>query len=116
MLPSTIWGPTADSHDLIVKNILLPELYIGDWLVWKNMGAYTLSLANKFNGFPIPHVIPFIRKSQWLVFVKISVLLKIFSIFIYYTVYNKDSLKIFPSKVNNISIFLGWIFCRKKKT
>lgn len=65
--PSSIWGPTADSFDLIVKNMLLPELYIGDWLIWKNMGAYTLALSNTFNGFPIPVVKPFIRKSQWLV-------------------------------------------------
>lgn len=65
--PSTLWGPTADSLDLIVKDVLLPELYVGDWLVWRNMGAYTLSLSNTFNGFPIPNVMPFIRKSQWLV-------------------------------------------------
>ncbi|XP_012230173.1 ornithine decarboxylase 1-like isoform X2 [Linepithema humile] len=63
--PSSLWGPTADSFDLIVKNTLLPELYIGDWLIWKNMGAYTLALSNTFNGFPIPVVKPFIRKSQW---------------------------------------------------
>ncbi|XP_025986938.1 ornithine decarboxylase 2-like isoform X2 [Solenopsis invicta] len=62
---SNVWGPTADPHDLIVKNVSLPELYIGDWLVWKNMGAYTLVLSNTFNGFPIPAVRPFIRKSQW---------------------------------------------------
>lgn len=63
--PSSLWGPTADSFDLIAKDVLLPELYMGDWLVWKNMGAYTLALSNTFNGFPIPVVKPFIRKSQW---------------------------------------------------
>jgi len=30
------------------------------------MGAYTLTLSNTFNGFPIPTVRPFIRESQWL--------------------------------------------------
>ncbi|XP_071563966.1 ornithine decarboxylase 2-like [Temnothorax nylanderi] len=64
---SYIWGPTTDPADLILKDVLLPELYIGDWLVWSNMGAYTLVLSNTFNGFPIPAVKPFIRKSQWLV-------------------------------------------------
>ncbi|XP_018351515.1 PREDICTED: ornithine decarboxylase 1-like isoform X1 [Trachymyrmex septentrionalis] len=62
---SNIWGPTADSYDLILKDVLLPEFHIGDWLVWKNMGAYTLTLSNTFNGFPIPTVRPFIRESQW---------------------------------------------------
>lgn len=66
--PSSLWGPTADSFDLIVKDVLLPELCMGDWLVWKDMGAYTLALSNTFNGFPIPVVKPFIRKSQWLAF------------------------------------------------
>ncbi|XP_018369828.1 PREDICTED: ornithine decarboxylase 2-like isoform X1 [Trachymyrmex cornetzi] len=62
---SNIWGPTADAHDLILKDVLLPEFHIGDWLVWRNMGAYTLTLSNTFNGFPIPTVRPFIRESQW---------------------------------------------------
>lgn len=45
----------------------MPELLIGDWLVWQDMGAYTLSITTTFNGFPTPMVIPIIRKSQWLV-------------------------------------------------
>ncbi|EFN89086.1 Ornithine decarboxylase [Harpegnathos saltator] len=73
---SILWGPTADSYDLIVKDVPLPELYVGDWLVWKDMGAYTLSLSNTFNGFPIPAVMPFVRKSQWLVSVKMESFLK----------------------------------------
>ncbi|XP_072761190.1 antizyme inhibitor 2-like [Anoplolepis gracilipes] len=67
---SNLWGPTADSYDLILKNVLLPELYIGDWLVWRNMGAYTLAFSNTFNGFPIPVVKPYIRKTQWESFLK----------------------------------------------
>jgi len=49
---------------------MLPELNVGDWLIWKDMGAYTIVLAFAFNGYPIPIVIPIIRKSQWLVLVK----------------------------------------------
>ncbi|XP_047370309.1 ornithine decarboxylase 1-like isoform X2 [Vespa velutina] len=63
--PSILWGPTCDSYDCIVKDTLLPEFQIGDWLVWSDMGAYTTSLACKFNGFMPPIVHPFIRKSQW---------------------------------------------------
>lgn len=62
---SSLWGPTADSYDLILKKVMLPELHIGDWLVWKDMGAYSIAVATTFNGFPIPTVIPIIRKSQW---------------------------------------------------
>jgi len=48
---STIFGPTCDSMDCIAKDILLPELNIGDWLYFKNMGAYTVAAASPFNGF-----------------------------------------------------------------
>lgn len=70
--PSTLWGPTLDSYDCIIKDTLLPEFQIGDWLVWSNMGAYTCSLAFKFNGFELPIVYPFIKKSQWKEFCDIT--------------------------------------------
>ncbi|EFN89085.1 Ornithine decarboxylase [Harpegnathos saltator] len=62
---SCVWGSTLHSYDLIVKDMLLPELNIGDWLIWKDMGAYAISLSTTFNGFEIPVVIPIVRKSQW---------------------------------------------------
>lgn len=64
---STLWGPTCDAFDVIVQDVLLPELCLGNWLVWEDMGAYSIALSTMFNGFPIPTVIPIIRKSQWLV-------------------------------------------------
>lgn len=60
-----MWGPTCDSYDAILKSVLLPELHIGDWLIWEDMGAYTLSISTVFNGFPLPTVIPIIKKSKW---------------------------------------------------
>jgi len=33
--PSRIWGPTCDSADLLFKCIALPELHIGDWLLFQ---------------------------------------------------------------------------------
>lgn len=53
---SSIWGPTCDGLDQVIENILLPELKLGDWLIFENMGAYTLPVASPFNGFPIPKV------------------------------------------------------------
>jgi len=51
--PSSIWGPTCDSIDLVSKCSTLPtdQLQIGDWLRWPTMGAYTICAASQFNGF-----------------------------------------------------------------
>ena len=62
---SFVWGPTLDSWDCVLKNVLLPEFKVGDWLVWRNMGAYSVSITFPFNGFNAPTVYPFVRKSQW---------------------------------------------------
>ncbi|XP_046737484.1 ornithine decarboxylase 1-like [Diprion similis] len=59
---STIWGPTLDPFDCVIRDYWFPELEIGDWLVWPNMGAYTLSLAGTFNGILPPAVFPFIKR------------------------------------------------------
>lgn len=48
---STIFGPTCDSIDVICRSVLLPELKVGDWLYFTNMGAYTMAAASSFNGF-----------------------------------------------------------------
>jgi ornithine decarboxylase len=47
----SVWGPTCDSMDCIVSRTTLPRaLSVGDWLVFENMGAYTLCAASSFNG------------------------------------------------------------------
>lgn len=50
------FGATCDSVDLIIEenNLLLPDLSIGDYLCFHNMGAYTLSSSCEFNGVPLP--------------------------------------------------------------
>ncbi|XP_004500902.1 ornithine decarboxylase-like [Cicer arietinum] len=48
---STVFGPTCDSVDTVLKEYELPELEVNDWLVFQNMGAYTLSSGTNFNGF-----------------------------------------------------------------
>jgi len=52
---SCLFGPTCDSIDVICKDIDLPELEIGDWLYFMNMGAYTVAAASSFNGFKPPN-------------------------------------------------------------
>uniref|UniRef100_A0A674NHF1 ornithine decarboxylase n=1 Tax=Takifugu rubripes TaxID=31033 RepID=A0A674NHF1_TAKRU len=48
---SVIWGPTCDYIDKIVDNYLIPELHVGDWLLFDNIGAYGISMSTEFNGF-----------------------------------------------------------------
>lgn len=51
---SMIWGPTCDSLDCIRQKILLPNLSINQWLKFEEMGAYTMSISTRFNGFKPP--------------------------------------------------------------
>ena len=48
--PSTVFGPTCDGLDTVLRDYELPEMDVGDWLMFPNMGAYTLCGASKFNG------------------------------------------------------------------
>jgi ornithine decarboxylase len=48
---SKIFGPTCDSMDLIAKEIMLPELVVGEWVYVENFGAYTTAASSSFNGF-----------------------------------------------------------------
>ena len=51
--PAIVWGQTCDSKDKLCETTL-PELSIGDWLYFDNMGGYTVGVASTFNGFDIP--------------------------------------------------------------
>ncbi|XP_058129355.1 ornithine decarboxylase 1-like [Anopheles ziemanni] len=62
---SSVWGPTCDVMDLILPDILLPELDIGDSVVFENVGAYSLVTSCRFNGFPLPKVIAYLREGTW---------------------------------------------------
>ena len=50
-------GPSCDSFDVIDRDVLLPEPSVGDHLLILSAGAYTISYASEFNGFPIPKTI-----------------------------------------------------------
>lgn len=52
-----IAGPSCDSFDVMDKDVLLPEPTVGDHLLIPSAGAYTISYASEFNGFPIPRTI-----------------------------------------------------------
>jgi len=50
---SALAGPTCDSFDTLTTNEEVPELYVGDVVYVKNIGAYSCASAvPNFNGFP----------------------------------------------------------------
>ena len=51
----TLAGPTGDSLDIIARDVELPAyIGVGDKLVFEHAGAYTITMASRFNGFPAP--------------------------------------------------------------
>ena len=50
--PSVLAGPTCDSIDVIHEALDLPKLGVGDLILGRMMGAYTLATASEFNFFP----------------------------------------------------------------
>lgn len=41
---------TCDGRDIIATDFALPNLEVGDWLVFGGMGAYTFGPKSEFNG------------------------------------------------------------------
>ncbi len=59
-LRCSVWGPTCDGLDCIVKSYDMPEAQIGDWIIFEDTGAYTLAAGSCFNGFQRPsHIYTF---------------------------------------------------------
>ena len=52
LLDCSVWGPTCDGIDRISASLPTPELRVGDWIEWRDMGAYCRSACTSFNGFP----------------------------------------------------------------
>lgn len=53
----TLTGPSCDSFDVIDNDVNLHDPQVGDLILILSAGAYTLSYASLFNGFPIPEMI-----------------------------------------------------------
>lgn len=68
----SIWGPTCDGLDCIKQECLLPELDNGDWIIFKDMGAYTMCAASNFNGMPMPRCYYVAHETFWSQHVAIS--------------------------------------------
>ncbi|RXN24398.1 nucleolar 10 [Labeo rohita] len=65
MYPCSMWGPTCDGLDRIVEQCNLPDLQVGDWLLFENMGAYTVAASSTFNGFQKPDIYYIMSRTAW---------------------------------------------------
>ncbi|XP_064159188.1 ornithine decarboxylase-like [Anguilla rostrata] len=61
----SIWGQTCDGLDRIVEQCILPDLQVGEWLLFHNMGAYTITMSSNFNGFQKPDIHYVMSRSVW---------------------------------------------------
>jgi ornithine decarboxylase len=52
-IPTAVFGPTCDGLDQICAGdqTLLERAEVGDWLIFRNMGAYTHTASFVFNGY-----------------------------------------------------------------
>uniref|UniRef100_A0A8C4QY68 ornithine decarboxylase n=1 Tax=Eptatretus burgeri TaxID=7764 RepID=A0A8C4QY68_EPTBU len=65
MFESICMGPTGDEKDCIISTCSLPEQSSGDWLHFKDMGAYTVSTYTSFGGFTPSHCEDVIGQDDW---------------------------------------------------
>jgi len=49
----SVFGNTCDGIDRISASCALPDVPIGTWFGYTNMGAYTSAAASSFNGFSV---------------------------------------------------------------
>ncbi|XP_028316407.1 antizyme inhibitor 1b [Gouania willdenowi] len=63
--PSSLWGPTLDQLDQVVERCLLPELIVGDWLLFSNMGLCGLEELSSLSGSPQLPVYYTVTTTDW---------------------------------------------------
>ncbi|XP_077006532.1 antizyme inhibitor 2 isoform X2 [Tamandua tetradactyla] len=62
---SSLWGPTVDGWDCVAEGLWLPQLHVGDWLVFENMGAYTVGTGSLLRGTRACHVTYAMSRVAW---------------------------------------------------
>ncbi|KAK6188413.1 hypothetical protein SNE40_004590 [Patella caerulea] len=62
---SSVWGPTCDGMDCILEDCVLPEMHVGEWIYFEDMGAYTMCAASTFNGMPKPRCVYYCAEDVW---------------------------------------------------
>ncbi|NXR70927.1 AZIN2 inhibitor, partial [Pycnonotus jocosus] len=65
---SSLRGPRGHAEDRIADGLELPQLHVGDWLVFGNMGAYTIPAiptSSLLTGGPQPQVTYAMSRMAW---------------------------------------------------
>ncbi|NXP53462.1 AZIN2 inhibitor, partial [Heliornis fulica] len=62
---SSLRGPPGHVEDRIADGLELPELRVGDWLMFEDMGAYTITTPSSLGGCPQPHVTYAMSRMAW---------------------------------------------------
>nr|XP_012295897.1 antizyme inhibitor 2 isoform X8 [Aotus nancymaae] len=62
---SSLWGPAVDGCDCVAEGLWLPQLHVGDWLVFDNMGAYTMGMGSPFGGTQTCHITYAMSRVAW---------------------------------------------------
>ncbi|XP_030638024.1 antizyme inhibitor 1a isoform X1 [Chanos chanos] len=65
LFSSSLWGPSSDGLDRVVEHCLLPELSVGDWLLFSNAGANSLGTLSCHGEEHIPHIYYTISAGDW---------------------------------------------------
>ncbi|MFK9312099.1 hypothetical protein ACJEKH_26320, partial [Escherichia coli] len=51
--PSIVWGATVHNRDRLSEKLeYLPEMNIGDWIIFEEIGGYSLSVTCEYQGLP----------------------------------------------------------------
>lgn len=53
MKGGSLFGMTCDGYDIIANNMNLPEMNVGDWIIFGGMGSYTVGPQSQFNGMKV---------------------------------------------------------------
>ncbi|XP_006886477.1 PREDICTED: arginine decarboxylase isoform X2 [Elephantulus edwardii] len=62
---SSLWGPVVDGDDCVAEGLWLPQLHVGDWLVFENMGAYTIGTGSLLGGTQACHITYAMSRVAW---------------------------------------------------
>ncbi|NWT03238.1 AZIN2 inhibitor, partial [Mionectes macconnelli] len=62
---SSLRGPPGQAEDRIADGLELPELRVGDWLLFGSMGAYTIPTSSQLGGRPQAHVTYAMSRMAW---------------------------------------------------
>ncbi|NXG38111.1 AZIN2 inhibitor, partial [Dromaius novaehollandiae] len=62
---SSLRGPPGHAEDRIADGLELPELQVGDWLIFEGMGAYTITPSSPLSVCPQPQINYAMSRVAW---------------------------------------------------